>query len=195
MGGLQAGVDEAGRGALAGPVVAAAVAFHAGRRVIGVRDSKQLSPKQRAPLERKIRSACVAWAVGLATVEEIDRLNVLQASLLAMRRAVLALPQKPALVQVDGPYLPDLPWEWRRNVELEAVIRGDSRYHAIAAASILAKEWRDRMMRRLDLEWPGYHLADHKGYAVPVHRAALERLGACPAHRRSFRPVRACMGG
>ena len=195
MGGLQAGVDEAGRGALAGPVVAAAVAFHAGRSVIGVRDSKQLSHRQRAQLERKIRSACVAWAVGLATVEEIDRLNVLQASLLAMRRAVLALPQKPGLVQVDGPYLPDLPRKWRRGVELEAVIRGDSRCHAIAAASILAKEWRDRMMRRLDSEWPGYHLADHKGYAVPAHRAALDRLGACPAHRRSFRPVRACMGG
>ena len=195
MGALHAGVDEAGRGALAGPVVAAAVVFQAGRTVTGVRDSKQLSPRRRAHLEGAIRSACLAWSVGLATVEEIDRLNVLQASLLAMRRALLGLPQKPTLVQVDGPYLPDLPRKWRRDVELEAVIRGDSLCPAIAAASILAKEWRDRMMRRLDREWPGYHLAEHKGYAVPVHRAALERLGACPVHRRSFRPVSLSLGG
>ena len=189
--GILAGVDEAGRGALAGPVVAAAVALPAGRDIPGVRDSKLLSPARRAVLEEAIRSGCLAWSVGFAAVEEIDRLNVLQASLLAMRRALLGLSGKPALVRVDGPYLPEMPARWRRGVELEAMIGGDRRCPLIAAASIVAKERRDRLMRRLDLEWPGYHLAEHKGYAVPAHRAALERLGASPAHRRSFRPVRA----
>lgn len=192
---LIAGVDEAGRGALAGPVVAAAVVFRNGRGVAGVRDSKQLSPGQRARLEPLIRTDCLAWSVALATVDEIDRLNILQASLLAMRRAILSLPQQPALVRVDGPYLPEMPLHWREEVEFLAMVRGDRRCPAIAAASILAKEWRDRAMRRLDLEWPGYRLGDHKGYAVPAHRAALVRLGASPAHRRSFRPVRACVGG
>ncbi len=195
MQGLIAGVDEAGRGALAGPVVAAAVAFAGGRSVSGVRDSKQLSPRQRAVLDRQIRAGCVAWSVAQASVEEIDRLNILQASLLAMRRAVLGLSRKPALVRVDGPYLPNLPAYWRGNVEFQALVRGDSHCPAIASASILAKEWRDRMMRRLDIEWPGYRLADHKGYAVPAHRKALTRLGPSPAHRRSFAPVRACIGG
>ena len=189
--GILAGVDEAGRGALAGPVVAAAVALPAGRDIAGVRDSKRLTPPQRALLETAIRGGCLAWSVGLATVAEIDRLNVLRASLLAMRRALLGLSGKPALVRVDGPYLPEMPARWLRDVELEAIIGGDRRCPRIAAASILAKEYRDRLMRGLDLEWPGYHLAQHKGYAVPAHRAALERLGASPAHRRSFRPVRA----
>jgi len=188
-------VDEAGRGALAGPVVAAAVAFAAGTDISGVRDSKLLSPRQRAALEEVIRGGCLAWSVGLATVEEIDRLNVLRASLLAMRRALLGLYSKPALARVDGPYLPEMPERWRRDVELDAMIGGDRHCPCIAAASILAKEWRDRLMRRLDIEWPGYRLAEHKGYAVPAHRAALERLGASPAHRRSFRPVRAVAGG
>ena len=192
---LIAGVDEAGRGALAGPVVAAAVVFGDGRGVAGVRDSKLLSPGQRARLERLIRTDCVAWSVGLASVEEIDRLNILQASLLAMRRAVLNLTQQPTQVRVDGPYLPEMPLRWREEVEFLAMVRGDSRCPAIAAASILAKEWRDRTMRRLDLEWPGYRLGEHKGYAVPAHRAALVQLGASPAHRRSFRPVRACVRG
>ena len=186
-----AGVDEAGRGALAGPVVAAAVALPAERDIPGVRDSKLLSPARRAVLEEAIRSGCLAWSVGLAEVEEIDRLNVLRASLLAMRRALLGLSGKPSVVRVDGPYLPEMPAGWRRGVELEAMIGGDRRCPLIAAASIVAKEHRDRLMRRLDLRWPGYRLAEHKGYAVPAHRAALERLGASPAHRRSFRPVRA----
>ena len=188
-------MDEAGRGALAGPVVAAAVAFAAGTDISGVRDSKLLSPRQRAALEEVIRGGCLAWSVGLATVEEIDRLNVLRASLLAMRRALLGLYSKPALARVDGPYLPEMPERWRRDVELDAMIGGDRHCPCIGAASILAKEWRDRLMRRLDIEWPGYRLAEHKGYAVPAHRAALERLGASPAHRRSFRPVRAVAGG
>ena len=191
---VMAGVDEAGRGALAGPVVAAAVALPAGREIPGVRDSKLLSPARRAVLEAAIRSGCLAWSVGLASVEEIDRLNVLRASLLAMRRALLGLSGKPALVRVDGPFLPEMPANWRRGVELEAMVGGDRRSPLIAAASILAKEGRDRLMRRLDLKWPGYRLAEHKGYAVPAHRAALERLGASPAHRRSFRPVRAVAG-
>ena len=193
--GILAGVDEAGRGALAGPVVAAAVALPAGRDIPGVRDSKLLSPARRAVLEEAIRRGCLAWSVGFAAVEEIDRLNVLHASLLAMRRALLALAGKPSLVRVDGPYLPDMPARWRRDVELEAMVGGDRRCPLIAAASIVAKERRDRLMRRLDRRWPGYQLAEHKGYAVPAHRAALERLGASPAHRRSFRPVRAVSGG
>lgn len=190
-----AGVDEAGRGALAGPVVAAAVACRPGQKFSGVRDSKLLSPARRARLEVQIRDECLAWSVGLATVEEIDRMNILHASLLAMRRALLGLPRKPAWVRVDGPYLPDLPGDWGDGMELEAVIRGDRSCPAIAAASILAKEWRDRLMRRLDGKWPGYRLAEHKGYAVPAHRAALERLGASPAHRLSFRPVRVGASG
>lgn len=189
--GILAGVDEAGRGALAGPVVAAAVALPAGRDIPGVRDSKLLSPARRAVLEEAVRSGCLAWSVGIAAVEEIDRLNVLRASLLAMRRALLGLSGRPSLVRVDGPYLPEMPASWRRDVELEAMIGGDRRCPLIAAASIVAKERRDRLMRRLDLRWPGYRLGEHKGYAVPAHRAALERLGASPAHRRSFRPVRA----
>ncbi len=189
--GILAGVDEAGRGALAGPVVAAAVALPAGRDIPGVRDSKLLSPARRAVLEEAIRSGCLAWSVGIAAVEEIDRLNVLRASLLAMRRALLGLSGKPSRVRVDGPYLPEMPAHWTRGVQLEAMVGGDRRCPLIAAASIVAKERRDRLMRRLDLRWPGYHLAEHKGYAVPAHRAALERLGASPEHRRSFGPVRA----
>lgn len=193
--GLIAGVDEAGRGALAGPVVAAAVAFPAGFRVSGVRDSKQLSPSRRAVLDRQIRAGCLAWSVALATVEEIDRLNILKASLLAMRRALLGLSRKPSVVRIDGPHLPRLPGEWHAGLEMQALVRGDRSCPAIASASILAKEWRDRMMRRLDSQWPGYRLAQHKGYAVPAHRKALDQLGASPAHRRSFAPVRACLGG
>lgn len=184
-------MDEAGRGALAGPVVAAAVVLPAGGGVEGVRDSKQLSPRLRAMLEDRIRAECISWAVGLATVEEIDRLNVLRASLLAMRRAVSGLSRRPSLVRVDGPHLPELPGGWPDEVQLEAVVGGDRRCPAIAAASVLAKEWRDRAMRRLDRRWPGYRLAQHKGYGVPAHRLALRRLGASPAHRMSFRPVRA----
>ncbi len=191
MEGLLAGVDEAGRGALAGPVVAAAVALPVGGSVAGARDSKQLTPRRRALLEGRIRAQCLCWAVGLATVEEIDRLNILRASLLAMRRAVSGLPRRVALVRVDGPHLPELPRAWRGRVQLEAVIGGDRQCPAIAAASVLAKEWRDRAMRRLDRQWPGYRLAQNKGYGVPAHRLALRRLGASPAHRLSFRPVRA----
>ena len=189
--GVVAGVDEAGRGALAGPVVAAAVALAAGQDIPGVRDSKLLSPARRTVLEKAVRGGCLAWSLGLASVEEIDRLNVLQASLLAMRRALLGLYDGPAEVRVDGPWLPEMPARWRRDVQFEALVGGDRRCPVIAAASILAKESRDRLMRGLDVRWPGYGLAEHKGYAVPAHRAALERLGASPAHRMSFRPVRA----
>ncbi len=191
MDGLFAGVDEAGRGALAGPVVAAAVVLPLGRSVAGVRDSKQLTPGRRALLEGRIRDECLCWAVGWATVEEIDRLNILRASLLAMRRALSGLSRRVSRVCVDGPHLPELPRVWPGDVQLQAVIGGDRQCPAIAAASVLAKEWRDRTMRRLALRWPGYRLAQHKGYGVPAHRLALQRLGACPAHRMSFRPVRA----
>lgn len=189
MDGLFAGVDEAGRGALAGPVVAAAVALPEGGRVAEVRDSKQLAPGRRAVLERRIRIECLCWAVGLATVEEIDRCNILRASLLAMHRALRGLSRRPALVRVDGPHLPELPSGWQDKVQLKAVVGGDRCCPAIAAASVLAKEWRDRAMRRLDLRWPGYRLARHKGYGTPAHLLALQRLGVSPAHRRSFRPV------
>ena len=187
-----AGVDEAGRGALAGPVVAAAVVLPAGGRVRGVRDSKQLTPRRREVLEARIRAECLAWAVGLATVEEIDRCNVLRASLLAMRRALDGLGRRSCLVRVDGPHLPGLPRAWPNDeVRREAVIGGDRLCPAIAAASVLAKQWRDRAMRRLDQSWPGYRLAQHKGYGVPAHLQALQRLGASPVHRMSFRPIRA----
>ena len=190
MDGLFAGVDEAGRGALAGPVVAAAVVLPLGGSVAEVRDSKQLSPRVRALLEDRIRTECLSWAVGLATVEEIDRLNILRASLLAMHRALCGLSRRPSLVRVDGPHLPELPRGWQDKVQLQALVGGDRLCPAIAAASVLAKEWRDRAMRRLDRRWPGYLLAQHKGYGVPAHRSALQSLGASPAHRLSFRPVR-----
>ncbi|WP_446831580.1 ribonuclease HII [Candidatus Foliamicus sp.] len=191
MPGLFAGVDEAGRGALAGPVVAAAVLLPVGGGLPGARDSKQLTPRQRAALEGPIRAGCLAWAVGLASVQEIDRLNILRASLLAMRRALGGLARRPDLVHVDGPYVPELPPGWAGKVQLEAMIGGDRRCSAIAAASVLAKEWRDRVMRGLDRRWPGYQLGQHKGYGAPAHRLALRRLGASPVHRMSFRPVRA----
>ncbi len=188
-------MDEAGRGALAGPVVAAAVVLPAAVAVAGVRDSKRLTARRRAVLEGRIRAECLAWAVGLATVEEIDRLDILRASLLAMRRAVSGLCLRPALVRVDGPHLPELPRGWPDRVQREAVVGGDCCCPAIAAASVLAKVWRDRAMRRLDLKWPGYLFAQHKGYGTPAHRSALRRLGASPAHRPSFRPVRSCREG
>ena len=175
MSGLLAGTDEAGRGALAGPVVAAAVLLPVGSGVAGVRDSKQLAPRRRAVLEGRIRTECLSWAVGLATAGEIDRLNILRASLLAMRRALEGLCLRPSLVRVDGPHLPELPSGWPAEVQMEALVGGDRRCPAIAAASVLAKEWRDRAMRRLDQSWPGYRLAQHKGYGVPAHLQALRR--------------------
>jgi ribonuclease HII len=183
-GGLVAGVDEAGRGPLAGPVCAAAVILDPTRPIAGIADSKRLTAARRECLELEIRERSLAWAVAWAEVTEIDRLNILNASLLAMQRAVaaLAIPAERALV--DGNRCPDL------GCEALAVVGGDGSVPAIGAASILAKVARDRLMGRLDRTYPGYGFARHKGYPTAAHLEALGRLGPCPEHRLSFRPVR-----
>jgi len=182
--GLMAGVDEAGRGPLAGPVVAAAVILDDLKPVRGLADSKTLTPLRRERLNDQIRARALALCVAEASVEEIDRLNILQATLLAMRRAVEGLRLLPALVLVDGNRLPVL------RVRAEAVIGGDATVAAISAASILAKVHRDRLCVDLHREHPAYGFDGHKGYATPEHLDALRRHGACTAHRRSFAPVR-----
>ena len=180
-----AGVDEAGRGPLAGPVMAAAVILDPARPITGLADSKQLTEKQREALEEEIKEKALAWAVARAEVEEIDTLNILWASMLAMERAVIALYLAPQLVLVDGNRCPSsLP------CRAEAVIKGDQSVPAISAASILAKVARDRELSVLDEQFPGYGFARHKGYPTKDHVAALERLGVTPVHRRSFGPVR-----
>lgn len=182
-----AGIDEAGRGPLAGPVFAAAVIL-APAPIAGIADSKQLSAARRCALAAIIQECAVGWAIGRAEVEEIDRLNILQASLLAMQRAVATLAPKPDLALVDGRDRPVLP------CRVEAIVRGDVSVRAISAASILAKVARDAEMVTLDQRYPGYGLARHKGYGTPEHLAALRRLGPAPIHRRSFRPVRVLLG-
>ncbi|WP_317623023.1 ribonuclease HII [Thiohalobacter thiocyanaticus] len=179
-----AGVDEAGRGPLAGPVVAAAVILDPDRPLAGLADSKTLTEKRRSTLAGQIREQALAWALGRAEVEEIDRINILQASLLAMQRAVAALAVAPELALIDGNRCPELP------CASQAVIKGDSRVEAISAASILAKVARDAEMIALDALYPGYGLASHKGYGSKAHLAALETLGVTPIHRRSYAPVR-----
>jgi ribonuclease HII len=181
--GLLAGVDEVGRGPLAGPVVAAAVILDPRRPIAGVRDSKALTPARRAVLCEAIRERAVAWSLGRAEVEEIDRLNILQATMLAMRRAVEGLPLRPERVLVDGDRCPVL------SVPVEAIVGGDARVPAIAAASIVAKVARDQEMESLDGRYPGYGFARHKGYPTRDHLEALARLGPSPIHRRSFGPV------
>jgi len=185
--GRVAGVDEAGRGPLAGPVVAAAVILDPGRPIAGLDDSKRLAPAERERLAGQIRRRALAWAVGRAEAEEIDRLNILQATFLAMRRAVAALDPAPDYALVDGNRWPGLPCPG------EPVVGGDGKVAAIAAASILAKTVRDAEMASLDRRYPGYGFAAHKGYPTPAHLEALRRLGPCPEHRRSFAPVRACL--
>lgn len=180
---LLAGVDEAGRGPLAGPVVAAAVILDPSRPIAGLDDSKQLSEKKREALAPVIRECALAFAVARADVHEIDDINILQATLLAMRRAVAALLPAAQAVVVDGNRLTDF------GLPAEAVVGGDARVPAISAASILAKVARDQEMIALDAEFPGYGFARHKGYGTAVHMAALERLGPTPHHRRSFAPV------
>tara|TARA_R100000005_G_scaffold96040_1_gene80276 strand:- start:720 stop:1328 length:609 start_codon:yes stop_codon:yes gene_type:complete len=179
-----AGVDEVGRGPLAGDVVAAAVILDPAAPIPGLRDSKKLSPQRREALAQQIREHAVAWALGRASVAEIDTLNVLQASLLAMRRAVEALNPQPVSVLVDGNRLPV--WSYRA----DAVIGGDDRVACIAAASILAKVQRDAELVELDQRYPGYGFASHKGYPTAQHLQALRHLGVTPAHRRSFAPVK-----
>ncbi len=179
-----AGVDEAGRGPLAGPVMAAAVILDPARPIVGLADSKTLTEGQRDDLETQIKARALAWAVGRAEVEEIDALNILWASMLAMQRAVLALSAPPTLALVDGNRCPELP------CRSMAVVQGDRTVAAISAASILAKVARDRELLRLDAEYPGYGFARHKGYPTKSHMAALQSLGVTPVHRRSFGPVR-----
>jgi ribonuclease HII len=178
------GIDEAGRGPLAGPVVAAAVILDPGRRINGLRDSKQLTAARREQLADRIRVRAVAWAVAEASVEEIDALNILQATLLAMGRAVQGLAITPDYALIDGNQMPRLPMPGR------AIVSGDALEPAISAASILAKTARDALMREFDREHPGYGFAQHMGYATPEHLDCLQRLGPCVLHRRSFAPVR-----
>ena len=178
------GVDEAGRGPLAGPVFAAAVVFRKGQLIAGMADSKVLTPGRREVLAVTIRKQALAWAVAQASVEEIDRLNILQASLLAMRRAVLALGVTPTLVLVDGRQRPDLDYPTR------AVVKGDATVPQISAASILAKTDRDLEMFRLHVLYPQYGLDRHKGYPTPEHLNAIRRHGVCVIHRTSYAPVR-----
>ena len=183
--GLIAGVDEAGRGPLAGPVVAVAVILNPAKRIRGLADSKVLSPQKRERLHDEIMDKALCCAIAMATVQEIDTLNILQATLLAMRRAVEGLRLPPALVMVDGNRLPVLP------MRAEAVIDGDAKVKAISAASILAKVHRDRWCAEIDAHWPQYGFAAHKGYGTAAHLAALREHGACEYHRRSFAPVAA----
>ena len=183
-----AGVDEAGRGPLAGPVFAAAVILDPQRPLRGLRDSKQLSEAAREQLAVQIRASALAWSVAWADSEEIDALNILQATFLAMRRAVLGLAHRPQQVLVDGNRLPPLQGLCGG---AQAVVRGDATVPAISAASILAKCARDRLLQGLDLVYPGYGLAQHKGYPTAAHLAALREHGPLPLHRLSFAPVRA----
>ena len=185
--GLIAGVDEAGRGPLAGPVVAAAVILNPAKRIRGLADSKVLTPQKRERLHDEIMDKALCCAVAMATVQEIDTLNILQATLLAMRRAVEGLRLPPALVMVDGNRLPVL------QMRAEAVVGGDAKVKAISAASILAKVHRDRWCAEIHAQWPQYGFATHKGYGTAAHLAALQAHGACEHHRRTFAPVAAVL--
>ena len=183
------GVDEAGRGPWAGPVSAAAVILDPERVPDGVNDSKLLTPKARERLEEEIKACAVAWAVGFASVEEIAVLNILHATGLAMRRAVESLHIAPVFALVDGNYAFKLP------CAVKTVVKGDAISVSIAAASILAKTARDRLMAEMDAVYPGYGFASHKGYGAPVHGEALIRLGPCAIHRMSWAPVRLALAG
>ena len=192
--GPTAGVDEAGRGPLAGPVVAAAVILDPGRPIAGLADSKTLAPARRERLAAEIRSLSLAWALGAADAAEIDALNILQATMLAMRRAVAGLGVAPAHVIVDGnrcPALDGLGFD----CTVAAVVAADATVPGVSAASILAKCARDELMCRLEAVYPGYGFARHKGYPTAAHLAALRRLGPTPVHRRSFAPVQFCLSG
>lgn len=181
---LLCGVDEAGRGPLAGPVFAAAVILDPSRPIAGLADSKKLSASTRERLAGEIQTRACSWAVALASVEEIDALNILQASLLAMQRAIETLSIQPSLVLVDGLHCPPSP------LPMQAVVRGDSRVAAISAASILAKTARDAAMLELHGRYPHYGFDRHKGYPTAAHLAALARFGVSAIHRRSYAPVR-----
>ena len=180
---LIAGIDEAGRGPLAGPVIAAAVILDPARKIRGLRDSKVMTPEQRTHVAAEIRAKAIAWAFAASDVGEIDALNILRATLLAMRRAVESLTVQPIEALIDGDHRPQLA------CPAYAIIKGDRDVPAISAASIIAKTARDAMLVALDREYPMYGFARHKGYGTPEHLAALDLHGPCPAHRRSFAPV------
>jgi ribonuclease HII len=180
---LIAGVDEAGRGPLAGPVIAAAVILNPLRPIKGLADSKKLSEKQREKLFLEIRAHALAWSAARATVTEIDQINILQASLLAMQRAVAGLKHQPRLALIDGNKCPKLECEAR------AIVQGDQTEPAISAASIVAKVLRDRIMLMLDKKYPNYGFAQHKGYSTAKHMELLHKHGPCRVHRRTFEPV------
>ncbi len=182
---LICGVDEAGRGPLAGAVYAAAVILDPAKPIAGLKDSKALSASQRSRLADLIKANALAWNVAAATVEEIDRINILQASLLAMKRAVEGLSLMPSLALIDGNRAP------RLMCRVQTIVKGDATEAAISAASILAKTERDLSLLQLDQSYPQYGFAQHKGYPTPAHLAALRSFGPCPAHRRSFGPVQA----
>jgi len=184
---LSAGVDEVGRGPLAGPVVAGAVLLDPRRPISGLKDSKRLSVAQRTRLAAEIKEKALAWALGRAEVAEIDVLNILRASHLAMQRAVAALAIEPEIIFVDGNLLPQF------DRPAIAIVKGDDRIPEISAGAIIAKVERDLEMTRLGLRFPGYGFARHKGYATAEHRAALGRLGPCPLHRSSFAPIRTAL--
>lgn len=179
-----AGVDEAGRGPLAGPVVTAAVILDPENPIEGLADSKKLSAKKRANLEVEIKEKSLSWALGRAEIDEIDELNILHATMLAMKRAVESLDLMPGMVLIDGNRCPEV------NMKVQAIVKGDQRVEAISAASILAKESRDREMIRLDREYPGYGFSVHKGYPTRAHIQALEDMGVSSVHRRSYGPVK-----
>jgi len=179
-----AGVDEVGRGPLAGPVVTAAVILDPSKPIIGLNDSKKLTEKARARLAIEIKEKALAWSFGRAEVEEIDDINILQATMLAMQRAVAALVIKPTRVLVDGNRTPDF------GIPAEAIIKGDGKIAEISAASIIAKVCRDTEMSDMDNIYPGYDFYKHKGYGTKIHLSALEKLGVCHIHRKSFAPVK-----
>jgi ribonuclease HII len=186
---LIAGVDEVGRGPLAGPVVTAAVILDPNNPIAGLADSKALSEQKRERLFDEIKEKALAWAIGRCEVEEIDALNILQATMTAMQRAVAGLSPQPEHALIDGNRCPKLP------CSCEFIIKGDSKVAAISAASIIAKVTRDREMVELDRQYPGYGLAGHKGYPTKSHIAALQELGVTPIHRRTFGPVRRVLEG
>ena len=183
-----AGVDEAGMSPLAGPVAAAAVILRPGAKIPGIDDSKKLDAATREEIALEIKAKAIAWSVAFADVEEIDQINIYWAGLLAMRRAVEGLDHAPEHLLIDARRLKEI------DLPQQSIVKGDTKSASIAAASILAKTARDALMKVLDNHHPGYGFAEHKGYPVPGHQAALKKLGPCPAHRRSFAPVREALG-
>ncbi len=181
---LVAGVDEAGRGPLAGSVIAAAVILIQPHSITGLTDSKKLSAQKRGAFEEQIKQNSIAWAIGEASCAEIDKINILQASLLAMKRAILQLTPAPGQALIDGNRVPDIP-----GLTMRAIVKGDLYEPCISAASILAKVYRDRQMIKLDQQYPQYRFAQHKGYPTQLHRSLLKKYGASPVHRTSFKPV------